>query len=160
MRRLKIIAALYSLLAIACLAPAVGKSLGAITITTAVTALTTGPLQVARGAVPPSITVQCRFTYGSGGTTADAWVQTTLDGSTWTDIANCRFTTSSARVVYNLSALTPVTTQYVATDGTLAANTAKDGVLGTAYRLKYTTTGTYAGGTVMAIDINGVPLTN
>lgn len=153
-----LIVALCSLLA---LAPAVGRSLGVIPITTAVSALVTAPLQVARGAVPPSITVQCRFTYGSGGTSADAWVQSSLDGgATWTDIANCHFTTATARFVYNLSSLTPVTTQYVPTDGTLGANTSKDGVLGPSYRVKYTTVGTYAGGTVMTIDINGVPLSN
>jgi hypothetical protein len=141
-------------------APAIGRSLGTIAVTTAVSAQTTAALQVSKGSVPPSISVQCKFTYGSGGTSADAWVQTTLDGSTWTDIANCHFTTASARVVYNLSSSTPVTTQYVATDGTLSANTAKDGILGTSFRVKYTTVGTYAGSTTLAIDINGVPLAN
>jgi hypothetical protein len=39
------------------------------------------------------------------------------------------------------------------TDGTLAANTAKDGVLGALWRVKYTTVGTYAGGTTLNVDI-------
>ncbi len=94
------------------------------------------------------------FTYGSGGTTADAWVQTSLDGgTTWTDIANCHLTTASARKVYNLSSLTPVTTVYTATGGSLASNTAKDGVIGSWLRVKYTTTGTYAGGTSLTVDV-------
>jgi hypothetical protein len=114
---------------------------------------------VRSGSVPPSVTVQCNFTYGSGGTTADAWVQTSLDGgATWVDIANCHFTTSTARFAYNLSSLTPVTTEYTPTDGTLSANTAKDGILGPSYRVKYTTTGTYATSTTLSVDINGVPL--
>jgi hypothetical protein len=59
----------------------------------------------------------------------------------------------SVRKLYNLSSLTPVTTVYTATDGTLAANTAKDGLLGAWWRVKYTTVGVYAGGTTLTIDI-------
>ena len=123
------------------------------TITTAVTAVTTVPVQ-AGGTSPQTLIIQGNFTYGSGGTTADAWVQTSLDGgTTWVDIANFHWTTSSLRSIYNLSSETPVTTQYTATDGTLTANTAKDGILGTLYRVKYTTVGTYAGGTMLEVDI-------
>jgi hypothetical protein len=56
--------------------------------------------------------------------------------------------------------LTPVTTQYTPTDGALAANTAKDGVLGTQYRVKYSSTGTYAGNTTLNVDIETTGLTN
>jgi len=102
---------------------------------------------------PESLLLQANFTYGSGGTTADAWVQTSLDsGATWIDIANFHFTTASLRYLFNLSALTPVTTEYAATDGTLAANTAKDGIIGPFLRVKYVTTGTYAGSTTLRID--------
>ena len=73
----------------------------------------------------------------------------------WTDIAECGFTTSSARKLYNLSGLTPVTSVYTATDGTLTANTSKDGLLGPWYRAKWTTVGTYAGGTTLAVDVVG-----
>jgi hypothetical protein len=55
--------------------------------------------------------------------------------------------------MYTLSSATPVTTQYTSTDGTLAANTAKDGLLGNMYRANYTTTGTYAGNTNVRIDL-------
>jgi hypothetical protein len=52
-------------------------------------------VQVAPSA-PENVTVQCNFVYGSGGTSADAWLQTSLDGgTTCTDIAECGFTTSS-----------------------------------------------------------------
>ena len=143
------------------LSPAIARTLGVIPITTAVTAQVTVPLQVAKGVIPSSVTIQCKLTYGSGGTTADAWIQTSIDGgASWTDIANCHFTTATARFVYNLSSMTPVTTQYTPTDGTLSANTSKDGVLGPNYRLKYTTTGTYATSTVLQVDINGVPFSN
>jgi hypothetical protein len=55
--------------------------------------------------------------------------------------------------MYTLSSATPVTTHYTPTDGTLAANTAKDGLLGNTYRAKYTMTGTYAGNTAVRIDL-------
>jgi hypothetical protein len=103
---------------------------------------------------PRNLCVQGNFTYGSGGTSADAWVQTSVDGgTTWTDVCNFHFTTASARFLFNLSSLTPVTTEYTPTDGTLAANTAKDGIVGSRLRVKYTTVGTYAGGTALAVDV-------
>lgn len=124
-----------------------------VPVTTAVTATVTTPEQF-RDGNPESAIIQGTFTYGSGGTTADAWVQTSADeGGTWTDVANFHFTTSSARFLYNLSALTPKTTEYTPTDGTLAANTAIDGLLSALWRVKYTTTGTYAGGTILRVDV-------
>jgi hypothetical protein len=42
---------------------------------------------------------------------------------------------------------------FFAKDGTLTANTAKDGVIGNWIRVKYTTLGTYAGGTTIQIDV-------
>jgi hypothetical protein len=97
--------------------------------------------------------VQANFTYGSGGTSADAYVQTSLDGgTTWTDIANFHFTTASARKIYNLSAATAVASIATPGDGALASNTAVDGILGTRFRVKYVTVGTYAGGTTLQLD--------
>lgn len=139
--------------------PAFATTIAALAVTTAVAAGTTTPVQFPEGA-PLHIAVQCNFTYGSGGTSADAWVQTSVDGGvTWVDIANCHFTTSSLREAYNLSALTPVTTAYTATDGSLAANTAKDGLIAPWMRVKYTTVGTYAAATKLNVDIayNGAP---
>ena len=125
------------------------------TITTALTGSTaaTSVLQVGGLMGVESVTLQATFTYGSGGTTAAAYVQTTLDGGvTWIDIANFAFTTSSAIKVATLSALTPVTTVYTPTDGTLSSNTVKDGVLGNQFRVKVTTTGTYAASTTLRVD--------
>jgi hypothetical protein len=79
-------------------------------------------------------------------------VQTTLDnGQTWIDIASFAFTTASATKVINLSGLTPQTTQITPTDGAMPDNTCQDGMLGSALRVKITSTGTYAGNTFLAI---------
>ena len=110
------------------------------------------------GFAPHNLTLQATFTYGSGSTT-DAYVQTTLDGGlTWMDIANFHFTTSSATSVINLSAATPQTSQKTPGDGTLTSNTAVDGVLGPRFRVKYKSSGTYAGGTTLRIDAQGVDI--
>lgn len=132
--------------------PSFAANLATLAITGAVSAQTTTALQFKDGA-PQNLTLQATFTYGSGGTTTDAWVQTSIDGgNTWTDICNFHFTTASARFIFNLSSLTPVSTEYTPTDGTLTANTSKDGVLGSRIRVKYTVTGTYAGGTTLSVD--------
>jgi hypothetical protein len=105
-------------------------------------------------APPRSLAVQANFAYGSGGTSVDAYLQTSLDGgATWIDIAQFHLTTASARFVYNLNSQTPVATEYTPTDGALAANTAKDGILGPQLRVKYGSTGAYAGATSLSIDI-------
>lgn len=120
------------------------------TVTTAQTASTkTAVIGLARA---KSVAIHCNFTYGSGGTSAKVWVQTSFDGgTTWVDVANFAHLTTSLRRVYNLSALTPVTTVYTATDGTLADDTCKDGLIGDQLRVKFTSTGTYAGTTTMKV---------
>ena len=100
-----------------------------------------------------SICAQANFTYGSGGATVDAYLQTSIDGgATWIDIMEFHFTTASARVVMNTSSLTTILASYAATNGTLAANTAKDGILGPLFQVQVDSTGTYAG-TTLAIDV-------
>lgn len=120
------------------------------TITTAVTAATTTPIT---GLVrAESLAIQCNFAYGSGGTSVDVYVQTTLDaGTTWIDIAEFSMTTSNYRKGYNLTSETGVTSVTAFTDGSLSANTSVNGFLGDQIRLKYTTVGTYAGGTTLAV---------
>jgi hypothetical protein len=104
---------------------------------------------------PRSLCVQANFTYGSGGTTVGAILQTSLDGgTTWCDVASFAFTTASAIYVFNVSSLTPVTTEYTPSNGTLAGNTCKDGVLGPMFRVLLATTGTYAGATKLTLDVN------
>ena len=120
------------------------------TITTAQTAST--KTAVAGLARAKSVALHCKFTYGSGGTSAKVYVQTSFDGgSTWVDIANFAHTTSSLNRAYNLSALTPVTTVYTVTDGSLTDDTCKDGLIGDQLRVKFTSVGTYAGTTTLTV---------
>ena len=92
-----------------------------------------------------SLLLQANFAYGSGGTSVDAYVQTSADGGvTWFDVAQFHFLTTSATKVYNLSNRTPVTSIATPTDGALASNTSVDGLLGDRLRVKWSSVGTYA----------------
>jgi hypothetical protein len=73
-----------------------GSTLANIPITTAVAAQTTTAVVTLNGP-PQNLVIQCNFTYGSGGTSADVWIQTSLDNTTWIDVAECGFTTASVR---------------------------------------------------------------
>ena len=75
----------------------------------------------------------------------------TAIGDNFFDIATFHFDTASARYIFKLSSLTPRTSEYTPTDGTLAPNTCVDGLLGSRYRLKTSSTGTYAA-TTLTID--------
>lgn len=122
------------------------------TITTAQTAST--KTAIAGLARAKSLAIECIFTYGSSGTSAKVWVQTSFDGgTTWLDIANFAHTTSSLSRAYNLSALTPITTVYTVTDGSLSNDTCKDGLIGDQLRVKFTSTGTYATATTVAVYV-------
>lgn len=125
----------------------------ATTVTTAVTGVT-GPVYQFRKGSPRNLSCQANFVYGSAGTTAKAWVQTSLDGgATWTDNGYFTFTTSSLRAGLNLSSLDVAGTagaQVTLTDGTASAS--QDGIIGSLVRVKVTTTGTYAGGTTLQVD--------
>lgn len=120
-----------------------------ITLSTAITASVFGPVGI--GGRADSMSVFCDLTVAGGGTTAKAWVQTSLDGgASWIDIANFAFTTASAKRAYHLTGAA-VTSIVTPTDGTLADNTAVNGLLGAQYRVKVTTTGTYTGATTLKI---------
>jgi hypothetical protein len=123
------------------------------TITTA-SAGNLSAVATAQGPLPMSLSIQANFAYGSGGTSVDAYVQTSFDGgATWCDIAEFSFTTSAARRLFNLSRLTPVTSIATPSDGSLSANSVVDGFLGSQYRVKWTSVGTYGGATSLVIDI-------
>lgn len=99
-----------------------------------------------------ALLLQVRLAYGSGGTSIKVYVQTTLDDeNTATDIACFTFTTASAVKARNLSALTPRTTDVTQTDGTLTDDTSVDGILGTKFRVKIVSVGTYAGSTTLTV---------
>lgn len=110
--------------------------------------VTAGVFSLAR---TESLTLHAIITVAGGGTTAKAWVQTTLDGGlTWSDIASFAFTTSTATRAYHLTTAA-VTSIATPTDGSLADNTAVNGLIGTAIRVKLTTTGTYTGASSFVI---------
>lgn len=122
------------------------------TITTALTASITAPALVNLDNYG-AVALHCNFTYGSSGTNAKFWVQSSLDGgSTWYDVACFAATTASKIRIYNLSNRTAVSSIATPTDGTLADDTSVDGILGDRLRVKTTTTGTYAGSTTVVIS--------
>jgi len=100
-----------------------------------------------------SLALQAIFTYGSGGTSAKAYVQTSLDGGvTWVDIACFAFTTTTATKVSALTMrLAPATQAFAPTNGTLTDDTVVNGVIGDRIRVILTTVGTYAGSTTLVV---------
>lgn len=121
-------------------------------ITTALASVALTPVQDLEGIL--AATILARFAYGSGGTSAKAYVQVTLDdGQTWIDVACFAFTTTSATKVINLSGLTPKTTPITPSDGAISDDTFVDGVLGSAMRVKLATTGTYSN-TVLSVKMS------
>lgn len=121
------------------------------TITDAAAGTTTTPVVGLAGM--KSLTVQAALTYGSGGTSIDVWVQTSLDGGvTWCDVIQFSFTTASARKVSTVVMSTALAAAVTPTDGTLGANLILSGLLGDQLRLKYTTVGTYGGSTSLRLD--------
>ncbi len=132
-------------------------SLSDISITTADTYVGT-PVTGLAGAL--AATVQLRFEYGSGGTDARVFVQTSLDqGSTFFDLACVLFGTVSETAILNFSGLTPSlfvnspASPLAPTDGAISDNTAVDGVIGDRFRIKVVSTGTYATQTLLSSRI-------
>jgi hypothetical protein len=122
-------------------------------ITTAIGTTTTTPIQT-EDWPPENLAVHCNFVYGSGGETVDAYVQMSLDGgSKWVDVVECHFTTASLRELYDISSLPSAVSSRITTDGSLIANTAKGDMI--SWRVQYVSTGTYAGGTTLQIDLKG-----
>lgn len=127
------------------------------TITTAVTGTTTTPIQLPADTC--IVTLQSAFVYGSSGTSAKIWVQTSIDGTNWHDICNFAYATTSLVKVASSNGMLAAT-HATATDGTLADNTIVNGYIGGQLRLKYTTTGTYAGSTTVNVTAVIKSLTN
>jgi hypothetical protein len=121
-------------------------SLCDLALTTALSSVAQTPIQNLEGIL--AATIEFKFAYGAGGTTAKAYVQITVDdGQTWIDIACRAWTTANETKVINLSGLTPVAA-FTPTDGAMADNTLQDGILGSAMRVKLITTGTYSNTTI------------
>ncbi len=122
----------------------------ATVITTALTASVTTPLTGLAGM--KYVVVEAIFTYGAGGTTAKAFVQTSLDGGlTWFDIMCFSYTTSSASKVSAVTITTALAAAVVPGSSALTADTILSGVLGDRLRVSVTTTGTYTTATTLAL---------
>lgn len=122
-------------------------------ITTAITGVVVGGAITLAGM--KYLTCQAIFTYGSGGTTAKFWVQTTLDGVTWIDLMSFAFTTATATKVSAVVWSTALAAGITPGSGLLADNTILSGLLGEQFRVLGTSTGTYGGGTTIAISAVG-----
>lgn len=122
-------------------------SLIAQTVTTALTAQEYTAITGLTGMT--ECMIEASFTYGSGGTTAIVKVQTSFDGGAlWRDIARIDFATTTVTKYLNLSArLSKAVTSYA----DLSAEGVFDGVLGDRLRAVLTTTGTYAGSTLLTV---------
>ena len=126
--------------------------LAATTITTAATFV--GP--VVSVTAQGSTCFQATFTYGTGGTTANVYVQTSIDGGVfWNDVAAFGFLLATARKIQFLANSVSVKVPVVLTDGTLGNDTAIDGLLGFQWRVKIISTGTYATSTTVRVDAAG-----
>ncbi len=127
--------------------------LAPVTIAGAVTAQLSQVVDMG-GKTPKMISALTKFLYGSGGTTLAVYLQTSFDGVTWFDVMNFAFTTAAAT---KLGVTEPAIAASfpVLTDGTLASNTAISNLIGRYWRVKYTSTGTYAGLTSIEVDLFG-----
>jgi hypothetical protein len=97
--------------------------------------------------------VESVFTYAADGTTCKVYIQTSFDGgTTWVDVAQHAFTTSTASKLSAVNrGIAPASQAATPTDGTLADNTILQGLLGDLLRVKVITTGTYSGTTHVAV---------
>jgi hypothetical protein len=153
-KRRGLIAAAALIIALAPLPARAVTLLGQLTITGPISVTTTPVYGFEDAYTAKDLAVQANFAYGSGGTSVDVYLQSSFDqGATWCDIAQFHFGTSSLRSVYNLSSLTPVTSQVTCTDGGMTANNAQDGLIGSQFRIKYKSSGTYAGSTTLQVDV-------
>jgi hypothetical protein len=98
------------------------------------------------------LSVQATFLYGAGGTSVDAYIQTTLDnGASWMDIMNFHFTGAAATKVSSVVSGTALAAAVTPTDGSLASNTILSGLMGPTIRYKVVSVGTYTGATSLAL---------
>lgn len=81
---------------------------------------------------------------GAGGTSIDAILQTSFDsGATWCDIINCQVLVATLRKVGAVNKYIAAAAPATPTDGTLAANTINNGLIGAKQRLKLVIVGAY-----------------
>ena len=120
------------------------------------TALSAGTFSSDETSIPLGasvITIQSAFVRGSGGTSCDVFLQTSVDnGSTWIDIAQFAHTTTSVTKISSVRPYIAVAANITPTDGSLADNTILDGLIGDRLRVKTVVVGSYAG--TSTLDVN------
>lgn len=125
-----------------------------VAVTTAVTAQVGSTFQaksVPGGAMPQGITAQGTVT-GSGGTSIQWWLQTSLDGgTTWCDVMSFSHTTAGRAVGSAASSPATAVAPAAATDGT-QASAAVNNIFGPIWRVKYTSVGTWTTGN-LRVDV-------
>ena len=88
---------------------------------------------------------------GSPGTSAKAWVQTSIDGgATWLDLACFAFSSVSAVKAARLPG-GALKSPAAISEGTLADDSASDGPFGERFRVKVTSVGTFGAGTTLTL---------
>lgn len=135
--------------------PLVPDAAFALLAETVLTAPVTGQASAERllPAGTAALALQVTFTYGSGGTSATLYVQTSLDkGVTWIDIACFALTTASARRASVVHLHTALAANITPADGALTDNTILNGIIGNRVRTKLTSVGIYAGNTRIRVD--------
>lgn len=99
------------------------------------------------------LAVQCVVAIATGGSSIDAYIQTSLDGGvTWIDIMNFHFVNTPGTKVSSVTANIALAAAVTPGDGALTANTILTGLLGDRIRVKWTSVGTYSGGTTLALN--------
>src|SRR5262249_8538591 len=94
--------------------------------------------------VPQNNNVECVFSYGSGGTSVDVFLQTSHDGGTWRDSVRWgQFATSSTRAIWRVNAA----------DSVLDFDQQSTAPSLSWWRIKYVVAGTYAGNTNLRINV-------
>lgn len=98
-----------------------------------------------------ALTIEAAFTYGSGGTTAILRIDTALgSGGVWRNIARIDFATATLVRAFTISRSALAVTTLAELGSESIVN-----VLGDRFRARLTTTGTYAGGTLL--DVRAQP---
>jgi hypothetical protein len=117
----------------------------------AITAATSGNSSVESGlAGAVAVGIYGRYTSTSGGTSVNAYAQTSFDsGSNWIDMANFMWSGAESGAKFVNLIASSITTAIAGTSGTLSANTVKEGPIGDQIRVYHTTTGSATGGTLL-----------
>lgn len=107
-----------------------------------------------------AVAMQATVTVATGGGSIQVFLQTSFDGgTTWVDAANVGFVNTPGKAVAAVSSTTSMTAPTaIATtgDGLLGNNTVVPGMVGSWWRAKVVSTGTYTGGTTVKVDVSPV----